>query len=106
MGVITERLREQSLRTMLFADDIVLCDETREGLEVKLERWREELEIRVLKISKTKAEYMCCNPQYQLDDIYLLGEIVNWTEKFKYLGSYVEETAELQIEVNSRIQAG
>ena len=91
---------------MLFADDIVLCDETKEGLERKLERWREELEMRGLKISRTKTEYMCCNPRNQVDDIHLQGKIVKRTEKFKYLGSFVEETSELQVEVNSRIQAG
>ncbi|XP_068235473.1 uncharacterized protein [Palaemon carinicauda] len=106
MDVIIERVSEQSSWTMPFADDIVLCDEIREGLERKLEIWREELESRGLKISRTKTKYMCCSLQNQLNYIHLLGEIVKRTEKFKYLGSYVEETAELQKEVNSRIQAG
>ncbi|XP_068210295.1 uncharacterized protein [Palaemon carinicauda] len=42
----------------------------------------------------------------QLKDINLLGEILKRTEKFQCLGSYVEETAKLQTEVNSRVQAG
>ena len=105
MDVVTEGVREHAPWSMLFADDIILCDETREGLERKLERWREELEGRGLKISRAKTEYMCCNSRNQLHELHLLGEIVKRTEKFKYLGSYVEETAELQVEVNSRIQA-
>lgn len=33
---------------MLFADDIVLTDETREGVNAKLEDWREALELKGL----------------------------------------------------------
>ncbi|XP_068247897.1 uncharacterized protein [Palaemon carinicauda] len=104
MDAITERVRGQSPWTMLFTDDIVLCDKTRERLEGKLERWREELESRGLNISRTKTEYMCCNSQNQLNDIHLLGEIVKTTEEFKYLRLYVEESAELQMEVSSGIK--
>ena len=45
---------------MLFADDIVLMDKTREGVNTKLERWREELEFKGFRISKAKTEYMEC----------------------------------------------
>ncbi|XP_068250804.1 uncharacterized protein [Palaemon carinicauda] len=95
MDAITERVREQSPWTMLFADDIGVCGETREGLEGRLERWREELESRRLKISRSKIEYMCCSLQNQLNDIHFLDEIVKKTEKFKCLGSCVEEKEEL-----------
>ena len=43
---------------MLFADDIVLVDETRTGVNVKLERWRQTLDSRDFRLSKAKAEYM------------------------------------------------
>ena len=45
---------------MLFADDIVLVDETRAGINVKLELWRQTLESRDFRLRKTKKEYMEC----------------------------------------------
>ena len=46
---------------MLFADDIVLVDESRDGMNAKLERWWKILESKRFKISRTKMEYMNCN---------------------------------------------
>jgi len=45
---------------MLLADDIVLVDETREGVNGKLERWRHALESRGFRISRSKTEYLYC----------------------------------------------
>ncbi|XP_067120504.1 uncharacterized protein [Centruroides vittatus] len=44
--VATKRVREEAPWTMLYADDIVLCAETKEELRVKLERWLGTLEGR------------------------------------------------------------
>ena len=43
---------------MLFADDIVLVDETREEVNAKLESWRKTLEVKGFKLSRAKTEYM------------------------------------------------
>ena len=45
---------------MLFADDIVFIDETREGLNVKLEKWRHILESKGFRLSRFKTEYLKC----------------------------------------------
>ena len=45
---------------MLFADDIVLVDKTREGVNGKLERWRHTLESRGFVVSRSKTEYLHC----------------------------------------------
>ena len=55
----TEEVRREAPWNMLFADDVVLVNETREGME--LERWREALENRGLKVSRAKTEYICIN---------------------------------------------
>ncbi|XP_045132242.1 uncharacterized protein LOC123516705 [Portunus trituberculatus] len=41
-----QNIKEEAPWTMLFADDIVLVDESRDGVERKLERWRRALEER------------------------------------------------------------
>jgi len=45
---------------MLFGDDVVLIDETREGVNTKLERWRDILEAKCFKLSRSKTEYVQC----------------------------------------------
>jgi hypothetical protein len=46
---------------MLFADDVVLVDESREGVNRKLELWRQALESKGFRISRTKTEYIICD---------------------------------------------
>ncbi|KAK3540764.1 hypothetical protein QTP86_001600 [Hemibagrus guttatus] len=42
MEQLSEEVRQASPCTMMFADDIVICSESREQVEENLERWREE----------------------------------------------------------------
>ena len=37
---------------MLFTDDIVFIDETKEGVNIKLERWRDTLEAKGFRLSR------------------------------------------------------
>jgi len=46
---------------MLFADDVVLVDESRIGVNQKLELWRETLESKDFRLGRTKTEYMRCD---------------------------------------------
>jgi hypothetical protein len=43
---------------MLFADDIFLIDEIRVGVNAELELWRQTLEFKGFRISRSKIEYM------------------------------------------------
>ncbi|KAB2632820.1 hypothetical protein D8674_029067 [Pyrus ussuriensis x Pyrus communis] len=43
---------------MLFADNIVLIDETQEWVNAKLNLWRKVLESKGLCLSRSKTEYM------------------------------------------------
>jgi hypothetical protein len=46
---------------MLFADDVVLVDESRMGVDEKLELWRWTLEEKGFRLSRSKMEYMKCD---------------------------------------------
>ena len=70
MDRLTDEVRREPPWTMLFADDIVICEgrsgerleiETREEVEQRLESWRYALENRGIKISKSKTKYLCIN---------------------------------------------
>ncbi|KAK3572622.1 hypothetical protein QTP86_001121 [Hemibagrus guttatus] len=51
MDQLSEEIRQESPWTMMFADDIVICSESREQVEESLERWRFALERRGMKVS-------------------------------------------------------
>ena len=46
---------------MLFADDVVLVDESRTGVNQKLKLWWETLESKGFRLGRTKTEYMRCD---------------------------------------------
>ena len=41
--------------------NIVICSESKERVEEKLERWRYALERRGMKVNRRKTEYKCVN---------------------------------------------
>ncbi|KAK3553753.1 hypothetical protein QTP70_009192 [Hemibagrus guttatus] len=91
---------------MMFADDIVICSESREQLEENLERWRFALERRGMKVSRSKNEYMCVNEREGSGTVRLQGEEVKKVQEFKYLGSTVQSNGECGKEVKKRVQVG
>ncbi|KAK3513397.1 hypothetical protein QTP70_014223 [Hemibagrus guttatus] len=106
MDQLSEEVRQESPWTMMFADDIVICSESREQVEENLERWRFALERRGMKISRSKTEYMCVNEREGSGTVRLQGEEVKKVQEFKYLGSTVQSNGECRKEVKKRVQAG
>ncbi|KAK3547195.1 hypothetical protein QTP86_017564, partial [Hemibagrus guttatus] len=94
MDQLSEEVRQESPWTMMFADDIVICSESREQVEENLERWRFALERRGMKVSRSKTEYMCVNEREGSGTVRLQGEEVKKVEEFKYLGSTVQSNGE------------
>ncbi|KAK3538685.1 hypothetical protein QTP86_012735 [Hemibagrus guttatus] len=106
MDRLLEEVRQESPWTMMFADDIVICSESREQVEENLERWRFALERRGMKVSGSKTEYMCVNEREGSGTVRLQGEEVKKVQEFKYLGSTVQSNGECGKEVKKRVQAG
>ena len=57
----------------MFADDIVLIDEFREGVNMKLERWRNTLKAKGFRLSRSKTEYLHC--EFSADEDGIAGEV-------------------------------
>ncbi|KAK3511908.1 hypothetical protein QTP70_027669, partial [Hemibagrus guttatus] len=94
MDQLSEEVRQESPWTIMFADDIVICSESREQVEENLERWRFALERRGMKVSRSKTEYMCVNEREGSGAVRLQGEEVKKVQEFKYLGSTVQSNGE------------
>ena len=104
MDRMTDGIREEAPWTMMFADDIVICSESKEWLEQKLESWRYALERRGMKVNRRKTEYMCVNERQVKGTVKMQGEEVAKVEDFKYLGSTVQSNGECGRRVSARVK--
>jgi len=60
MDKLTRGIQDEVPWCMLFADDTVLINETREVANNKLERWRAILKAKGFRLSKLKTKYLHC----------------------------------------------
>ncbi|VFQ84101.1 unnamed protein product [Cuscuta campestris] len=107
MDVLTQGVQEGVPWCMLFADDIVLIDDTREGLNDKLERWRLALETKGFRISRNKTEYMECRFSGRETEseveVRIDSHVVPKVDRFRYLGSVIQADGELDGDVGHRV---
>jgi hypothetical protein len=61
MDEVIRDIQGDILWCMLFADNVVLIDDSRVGVNRKLELWRHTLESRGFRLSRTKTEYIRCD---------------------------------------------
>ena len=61
MDKLTDKVRKEPPWTILFADDIVVCKETRKEVEQRIECWRYALERRGMEVSRSKTKYLSVN---------------------------------------------
>ena len=106
MNRLADEVRREPPWTMLFADDIVICEETREEVEQRLESWRYALERRGMKVSRSKTEYLCINGGNEDETVKMEITKVSRVKEFKYLGSTVQESGSCEREVKKSVQAG
>ena len=94
----------------VFADDIVLVDETRAEVNAKLELCKQTLESRCFRLSRAKTKYMECKFSKQgiwdYSIVRLDGKEIPMSSHFKYVGSIIQKDGETDSDINHRIQAG
>ncbi|XP_051787950.1 uncharacterized protein LOC127529167 [Erpetoichthys calabaricus] len=106
MDRLTNEIRQESPWTVMFADDTVICSDSREQVEETLERWRYALGRRGMKVNRNKTEYMCVNEQ-EVSGMVRMQEVeLAKVDEFKYLGSTVQSNGDCGGEVQKRVQAG
>jgi hypothetical protein len=94
---------------MLFTDDVVLVDESRTGVDQKLELWRRTLESKGFRLSRSKMEYMKCYfsaTTQEEGDVRLDSQVVPKKNTFHYLGSMLQKNGDIDEDVSHRIKAG
>ena len=106
IDALTGDIRREAPWNMLYADDVALLNETKEDAEQELEKWRDALEKRGLRVSRSKTEYLCIGPEVNGMTIRMGDAEVPEVKEFKYLGSTVQQDGGGNIEVRKRIQAG
>ena len=106
MDRLTDEVRRELPWTMLFADDIVICEETKEEVERRLESWKYALQRRGMKISRSKTKCLCINKENDDETVKMEDTKVPRVKEFKYLGSMVQESGGCEREVKKRLQVG
>ena len=109
MDEVTRDIQGDIPWCMLFADDVVLVDDSRTGVNRKLELWRQTLESKGFRLSRSKTEYMMCGfstTRCEEEEVSLDGQVVPRKDTFRYLGSMLQEDGGIDEDVNHRIKAG
>ena len=83
--VLYQKVGRRPPHAMLFADDLVLCENTREEAEEQLELWRKTIQNKGLRVSGNKTEYL--PPSSCHDKVKLGGEESKNVTTLKYIGS-------------------
>jgi hypothetical protein len=109
MDEVTRDIQGNIPWCMLFADDVVLVDESQTEVNRKLELWRQTLESKGFKVSRTKTEYMRCNfgnATHEEGEMSLEGQVVPKKDTFRYLGSMLWKDENIDADICHRINAG
>ncbi|XP_070043196.1 uncharacterized protein [Nicotiana tomentosiformis] len=110
MDALTHHIQGDVPWCMLFADGIVLIDESRASVNERLEVWRHALESKGFKLSRTNTEYLEC--KFSVDpgevgvDVKLDSQVIPRRGSFKYLGSVIQGRREIDEDVTHRIGVG
>jgi hypothetical protein len=94
---------------MLIADDVVLVDESKTGIDQKLELWRRTLEAKDFRLNRSKTEYMKCDfsvTTQEEGDVRLDGEVVPKKDVFCYLRLMLQNDGDIDKDVSHRIKVG
>ncbi|KAK6760556.1 hypothetical protein RB195_021861 [Necator americanus] len=105
MDTITKEIQKQHPWTLLFADDVMLASESRDDLQKQVQSWNDQLQQYGLRLNTSKTEYMECGPKIEDGSIRVDRTELNKVNCFKYLGSKVTSTGDIDQEGRARVNA-
>ncbi|KAJ0179997.1 hypothetical protein K1T71_004588 [Dendrolimus kikuchii] len=88
----------------MYADDIALADSDRGRLVQRVNAWKRSLENGGLKLNVAKTEYLACNTT-DPTSVRIGEDTVERTDQFKYLGSVLSASGDIDHDVKARITA-
>ena len=79
-------------------------------MNAKLERWRDTLKTEGFRLSRSKTEYLHCRLSADegnvASKVAIESAIILRVERFRYLGSIMQEDGEIDEDINHRIKVG
>ncbi|KAL1460257.1 hypothetical protein WDU94_012182 [Cyamophila willieti] len=97
------KTKDSKLQELMFADDCALVAETPEKLQILVNAFARAADDLGLKVSVEKTEVMFVN--CPTSNITLNGNTLKETPVFKYLGSLISNTGNINFEIENRINA-
>lgn len=101
---ITRELHTEHPWTLLYADDVALVAKRRPELETQVQLWKDRLDEFGMRLNVLKTEYLESGAQAQ-GSIKVDGQDLPKTTSFKYLGSHISSSGEIQQAASARINA-
>ena len=102
MDELTKLIQAEVPLFMIFVDDTVLVNETRCGVNAKLEIWIHTLESIGFQLVRTKIDF---SKSIKRDVVRLDGQKILKSGSFWYLGSIIHKDGEIEDYGNHRISA-
>ncbi|XP_070010807.1 uncharacterized protein LOC142162899 [Nicotiana tabacum] len=82
----------------------------RDGVNTRLEVWRQTLETKGFKLSRSKTEYLECKFSDERNEeeveVKVDTQVIPTRDSFKYRGSIIQGNGEIDYDVTHRIGAG
>jgi len=103
MDTIMRDLQQSILWTLLYADDVMLADTTRESLQEDILLWKSRYSQYGLRLNLNKTENLETNPTTYTIEVN--GSKLNETNCFRYLGSRLSSDGGMENEIRVRINA-
>jgi len=106
MDAVSEAIKREVPWDMLYADDLIVAEDSPASLQTRFTSWQGALESKGLKINAGKTETMVCakaDETLKISD--RKGNALKQVETFKYLGSVVNAKGGCEEDVKHRIKA-